>query len=167
MFQPEPEQTIEQKRSRVVLWMGVTAAVLIIAVIVLLMRGRPEDEPIIENALRAGAAEFDAYKSKVEIEMIETIVHPNMVGMAQHDIRAKVHNRGDRALTGIEVLGKMIDLEDKVIKEEIRYPIPRTRQEPLKPGESMNFNVKIDRPGKVTEDMVKDHAIEVRGLRFE
>ena len=167
MFQPEPEQTIEQKRSRIVLWMGVAAAVLIVAVIVLLMRARPQNEPVIENALRAGAAEFNVYKDKVEIEMIETIVHPNMVGMAQHDIRTKIHNRGDRTLTGIEVLGKMIDLEDKSIKEEIRYPIPRTRQEPLKPGESMNFNLKVDRPGKITEDMVKDHAIELRGLRFE
>lgn len=167
MFQPEPEQTIEEKRSRIVLWMGVAAAVLIVAVIVLLLRARPQNEPVIEHALRAGAAEFDAYKGKVEIEMIETIVHPNMVGMAQHDIRARLHNRGDRTLTGIEVLGKMIDLEDKPIKEEIRYPIPRTRQEPLKPGESMNFNLKLDRPGKFTEEMVKDHAIELRGLRFE
>lgn len=167
MFEPEPEQTIEQKRSRVVLWMGVAAAVLITALIVMLARSRPQNEPVIENVLRAGAAEFDAYKDKVAIEMIETIVHPNMVGMAQHDIRAKLHNRGDRTLTGIEVFGKMLGMDDQPVAEGRSHPIPRTRQEPLKPGESMNFTLKIDRPGKITEDMVKDHALELRGLRFQ
>lgn len=166
MLEKEPEENIERNRSRLVLWMGVATVVLIGALIALLARSRPQDSEVIENVLRAGAPEFDAYKDKVQLEMIEVIVHPNMIGMAQHEIRAKLHNRGDRTLTGIEVSGRMIDLDDKIVTQGVSHPIPRTRPEPLKPGESMNFNLKLDRPAKVSEDVVKDHALELRGLRF-
>jgi hypothetical protein len=30
----------------------------------------------------------------------------------------------------------------------------------------MNFSLKVDRPGNVGEELVKDHVLELRGLRF-
>jgi hypothetical protein len=117
--------------------------------------------------MRAGIAEFDSYQSKIEIEVIDKIVHPNMIGMAQYEIKARLLNKGDRTLTGIELVGKMFDMDEKLITQAISLPIPRGRTEPLKPGESMTVSVKIDAPAKVTEDMIRDLKVELRGLRFQ
>jgi hypothetical protein len=117
--------------------------------------------------VRAGAAEFDSYKGKVELEVIEKVTHPNMIGMFQLEVRATLHNRGDRPLTAVEILGKMLDMDDKVIAQNVSIPIPRVRKEPLKPGESMKISVKVDAPAKITEGEVKDIVVELRGLRFQ
>jgi hypothetical protein len=127
---------------------------------------KPKSAPALPNAMHAGTAEFDSYKDKVSLEVIEKIVHPNLVGMKQYEVQARVTNLGDRTLTGIELAGKMIDLSDNLIKESLSFPIPRARTEPLKPGESMKVSVKIDGPGKVSEDDIKDLLVELRGLQF-
>lgn len=167
MFEEKSEKTTERARSRAILWAGAALALALTALVVLLARSRPQNQPVIENLQRAGAAEFDRYREKVEIELIAKIVHPNMIGMAQYEIKARLHNRGDRTLTGVELVGKMFDMQDKMITESVSLPIPRARTEPLKPGESMPVSVKIDGPPKITEAEIKDLAIELRGLRFE
>ena len=167
MFEPEIEKETEQARSRAILWVGAAAALLITALIVMLASTKPENRSRVENIVRAGTPEFDLYKDKVELEVIEKLARPNMIGMFQLEVRARMNNRGDRALTAVEVLGKMIDLSDKIISQNISIPIPRVRSEALKPGESFLFSVKVDAPGKITENDVKDITIELRGLRFE
>jgi hypothetical protein len=161
------EKTLEQKRSRAILWVGAAAAILLTALMIFVARSRPQNAPALENVVRAGSADFDAYKGKVEIEVIDKIVHPNMIGMAQYEIKGRLSNKGDRPLTGIELIGKMIALDDKLIKDSVSLPIPRFRSEPLGPGQSMNVSVKIDAPAKVTEDMIKDLVVELRGLKFD
>jgi hypothetical protein len=95
------------------------------------------------------------------------MVYPNMIGMWQLEARATLTNRGDRELTGVEVVGKMLDFEDKVIAHAVKLPIPRIRKEPLKPGESMNIVLKVDAPKKISENDVKDITIELHGVRFQ
>jgi len=167
MFENENLKDIEQARSRALLVVGAVGALVLTALIVMLARTKPESVTVTENMVRAGAPEFDSYKDKVELEVIEKVVHPNMIGMLQLEVRAKLHNRGDRALTAVEIHGKMFDLEDKTIAQNNSIPIPRVRREPLKPGESMNISVKVDAPAKVSEAEIKDIVIELRGLRFQ
>ncbi len=165
----EPEQTEEQKKSRKILWIGWVAAVLFVAIIVLFAKTKPQETLTLEGAVSAGNAEFEAYKSKIEIEITpeDKNTYDNMMGMFQIDVRAKIHNRGDRAITGMEVVGKMFDMDDKTISERSSTPIPRLRKEPLKPGESMRVGVKIDAPAKITEAEVKDVTIELKSLKFQ
>lgn len=167
VFENGTDNGVEQDRSRALLIVGAIAVLVLAALITMLALTKPASEKEVENMVRAGSAEFEAYKDNVELEVIEKVVHPNMIGMWQLEVRAKLHNRGDRPLMAVEILGKMFDLEDKVITQAISMPIPRIRKEPLKPGESMNISVKVDAPGKVTEDQVKDILIELRGLRFQ
>jgi hypothetical protein len=167
MFEPEFQKDAEQSRSRAILWVGAAATLVLIALVVILVWSRPENRPVLPNVLRAGAPEYDSYRDKVELEVIEKITHPNLIGMFQLEVRAKIHNRGDRTLTGVEVIGKMFDLSDKVIAQNTSVPIPRIRTQPLKPGESMDFSVKVDSPSKVTEDDIKDITIELHGLQFQ
>jgi hypothetical protein len=159
----------DQDRSRALLIVGAIAALVLAILIGALAMTKPASERERENMVRAGSAEFDAYKDKIALEINpdNKIVHPNMIGMWQLEVRATLTNRGDRELTGIEVMGKMIDLEDKVIAHATSRPIPRIRTEPLKPGESMLVKVKVDAPAKVSEAEVKDILMELHGLRFQ
>ena len=121
----------------------------------------------LENAFRAGTTEFDSYREKIVFDEKEIIVHPNMMGMAQYDVRAKLTNRGDRPISGIELLGRIVDLGGKVVAENISLPIPRLRREALAPGESMRISVKVDAPRKVAESDIKDVTVELKGIRFQ
>src|SRR5262245_25851871 len=126
MFETEAEQPVEDKKRAnwIVGVLGLLALSLIVAVI-LAANSKPKAQPPLPNAVRAGAADFDNYKGKVELELIETIVHPNMIGLKQYQIKARLTNRGERTLTGIEVAGKMFGMEDQLITEGISIPIPR------------------------------------------
>lgn len=163
----EPQPSEEQKKSRKILWIGWILAVLFVAIVVLFAKSKPQEANVLEGALTTGNAEFEAYKNNVEIEATDKIVHPNMIGMFQLEVRANLHNRGDRPITGIEVVGKMLDMEDKNIASRLSTPIPGLRKEPLKPGESMRISVKVDAPAKITEDDVKDVTIELKSLKFQ
>lgn len=161
------DKTIVEKQARRSIILIAVIALIVVAVLVLIVtRSRPQYQQMLQNVSRAGSAEFDGYRDKVGLEIIEKIEHPNMVGMSQYEIQARLTNNGDRTITGIELAGKIQGLDDQIIKESISLPIPRLRSEPLKPGESMKVAVKIDRPGNVSDADVKDLLIELRGLSF-
>src|SRR5262245_59502053 len=159
----------EQDRSRALLVGGVIATVILAVMITALAMMNPGGEKESDNILRAGSPEFEAYKASIvlEVDQDSKMTHPNMIGMWQLAVTATLSNRGDRELTGVEVTGKMLDLEDKVIAQARSRAIPRVRSEPLKPGESMTVKVKVDAPAKVSEDQVKDILMELSGLRFQ
>lgn len=161
------DKTIVEKQARRSIILIAAIALIVVAVLVLIVtRSRPQYQQMLQNVSRAGSAEFDGYRDKVGLEIIEKIEHPNMVGMSQYEVQARLTNNGDRTITGIELAGKIQGLDDQIIKESISLPIPRLRSEPLKPGESMKVAVKIDRPGNVSDADVKDLLIELHGLSF-
>jgi hypothetical protein len=170
MFEPEEsEKTAARRRSRAILMIGLVGAI-VLTILALLVREslRAPNAPAgLENASRAGTPDFESYREMVTFDDKEIIVHPNLIGMAQYEVRAKMTNRGDRKISGIELGGKMYDLRDQVIAQSVSMPIPRLRKEPLPPGESMRVSVKVDAPSKVTEADVKDVKLELLGLRFE
>lgn len=148
---------------------GIGLVVLIVLVWLITQAMRPPHVSTegLEGALRAGDAEFDSYREMMVMEDKEIIVYPNLLGMLQFGVRAKLTNQGDRTVSGMEMRGRILDLGDKVLAENISQPIPRLRSEPLAPGQSMRISVKIDAPSKVTEDDVKDVTLELYGLRFQ
>jgi hypothetical protein len=166
MFETDAPIQEEPKRNHFVVGALAVIVIGLIGAVLLIARSKPENKPALPNAVRAGNAEFDNYKSKVMLEEVDQIVHPNMLGMAQYEIQVRITNSGDRTITGFELAGKMIDLDDKLIKESTSTPIPRARTAPLKPGESFLAAVKIDAPKSVTEDMIKDLVAELRALQF-
>ena len=171
MFENEEdkEKTVAQKRSRAILLGGSVAVILLAAIILMLAKSKPHEAASLEDAVRAGNAEFDNYKSKVEIDIKpeDKRTYDNLIGMFQIEVRASVTNRGDRPITGLELVGKMFDMEDKTISQRSSIPIPRARQNPLNPGETMRVSVKIDAPAKITEAEVKDVTIELKGLKLQ
>lgn len=157
----------EKRSRRRTLWaLSAIAGAALLLLIGLLMATQPSSSVAIEGIQREGTGEFDQSRSQITIEMVETIVHPNLLGMAQHEVRGVISNQGQRSITAVEVRARMIGLEDQTIVETFGYPIPRARSKPLSPGEQFPFSLKLDRPGNVSEDLVKDHSLEIRGVRF-
>src|SRR5215510_14297916 len=142
MFEIEPEKKFEEP-SRIsapifLLAAGAGALIKIRLIFLLYTQSKREERPILERVVRAGTPEFDNYKDKIvfDVQPEDKITHPNMIGMFQIEIRARMTNRGDRTLSGVEVLAKMLDMSDKVIAINTGTPIPRIRPQPLRPGET-------------------------------
>jgi hypothetical protein len=168
MYETEPANDAEKPFSRVFIWgLGVGAVITLSLIYLIYSQSKYEERPVLERVVRAGTPEYDSYKDKVVLEVTDKITYPNLIGMFQIEVQAKMHNRGDRVLTGVEVLAKMLDMSDKVIAQNTGIPIPRIRPQPLKPGESIPISVKVDAPSRITEGEVKDITIELRGLQFD
>ncbi|NOT59406.1 MAG: hypothetical protein HOP19_04185 [Acidobacteria bacterium] len=165
MLELEKPKVEEPKTNRLVVAILGLIVVGLIGAVIWIATSKPDIKPALPNAIRAGNADFDNYHSKVALELVDKIVHPNMLGQAQYEIQVRVTNRGERTITGLELAGRMIDLNDQLLKEGISVPIPRARKN-LAPGETFLASVKIDAPAKITEDQVKDLLFELRGLQF-
>lgn len=182
MFETETEQMSEQRRSRLLMILGGVGALALAIVIVFLSRGtRPATVPAatgaqlpggpqvrLDNAVRAGTPEFDAYKAKVTLEDFDKIGASNAMGMTQLALRARLTNRGDRTLSGVEIVLRAMSHheEGKVLALNYGMPVPN-RQSELKPGESLQITVKVDLPSTISEhNDVRDIVPEITGLRF-
>ncbi len=165
MLELDKPKTEKPKMNRLIFGTLALIVIALVGGVLWIANSKPEYKPALPNAVRAGNAEFDNYQSKVALELVDKIVHPTLIGMAQYEIQVRVTNRGDRTLTGLELAGRMIDMSDQLIKEGVSLPIPRLRKT-LPPGETFLASVKIDAPTTITEDQVKDLLFELRGLQF-
>lgn len=166
--EPEIDEEDERHRRRAKLLITGIAlfVVLLLAILVrIAFTSRPTSNGL-PDGIRAGVAEYDNYVAKLVFEEKEIIVHPNLIGMAQYEVQMKMTNRGERTLTGLEMLGRIILHDDKVVAQNVSLPIPRLKRK-LAPGESMRVSVKVDAPGNVSEPEIKDVTAELKGLRFE
>ena len=162
---PDKEKEHRERRLRLGSF-GALTAVIIGVVLAVVTGSEKSKDSDIQGILRNGDGQFDGYRDKLQVELIETIVHPNLIGMAQHELRARLTNQGERLISAIEVKGLMIGLDDSVITTSTAYPIPRSTRQPLPPGSSVGFSIKVDRPGNLGEELVKDHKLQLTGIRF-
>lgn len=167
--EPVPDEEDERHRRRAKLIIAGIAlfVVLLLAILVrIAFTSRPTTNGL-SDAVRAGSGEFDSYVPKLAFDEKEIIVHPNLIGMAQYEVRMKLTNRGDRTVTGLEMLGSIILHENnKIAAQNISVPIPRLKKS-LAPGENMRVSVKVDAPGNVSEGEIKDVSAELKGLRLQ
>ncbi len=181
MFESETEQMTEQRRSRMLMVLGGIGALALAVVILLFAKGiRPAPtlttneqlpggpQTRLDNALRAGTPEFDAYKSKITLEDHDKLGSSNPLGMTQLILNARLTNRGDRTLTGIELSLRAMSYAEpgKTVALNYSLPIPRKRSQ-LPPGEAMPVTMKVDLPSKISEGEISDIVPEITGLRFQ
>ncbi len=181
MFESETDQMAEQRRSRALMILGGVGALALALVILLLWKGTrtapllATEEKLpggpqmrLENAVRAGTPEFDAYKAKVTLEDHDKLASSNPLGMTQLILNAKLVNRGERTLTGVELELRAMSYAEpgKTLALNYSLPVPRKRSS-LAPGESMAVTMKVDLPSKISEGEVSDLVPEVTGLRFQ
>jgi hypothetical protein len=181
MFESETDQMTEQRRSRMLMVLGGIGALALAMVILLLWKGTRTTPSLateeklpggpqmrLEDAVRAGTPEFDTYKAKVTLEDHDKLASSNPLGMTQLILNAKLTNRGDRTLTGIELSLRAMSYAEpgKTLALNFSLPVPRKRTQ-LPPGESMAVTMKVDLPSKISEGEVSDLVPELTGLRFQ
>jgi hypothetical protein len=168
MFESQAEKDKQQRRSRLLLGIGVIAALFVIGAFLLFSTMKQQAEvPTLADAVRAGNQDFEGYKSKVLLDKQEVLAQQNAMEMVMFTIQAELANHGDRTLTGVEIEAKVYDLQDKLIANRVGQPIPRQHPDPLKPGEATRVAIKLDVPQKYKEADVKEVKVELHGLRFE
>ncbi|MFN0120389.1 MAG: hypothetical protein ACKV2V_07800 [Blastocatellia bacterium] len=169
MFEPdEAKKAEEQKRKRLMLSLGGLATVIVLAAFLLFATTKQTVEATtLPNAMRAGNSRFDAYKPRVTLDDPEILEAENMMGMLEYTWQARLSNRGDQTLTGIEVAVRCYDAAGRIAVESIAVPVPRIREEPLKPGESMRLRLKAHPPSKYKMGSIADVKAEVVGLLMQ
>ncbi|HEX4947463.1 MAG TPA: hypothetical protein VFZ34_12400 [Blastocatellia bacterium] len=181
MFESETDQMVEQRRSRMLMLLGGVGALALAVVILLLAKGTRSTPSLstseqvpggtqtrLDNAVRAGSPEFDAYKDKVTLENHDKLAAGNLMGMTQLYMNARLTNRGDRTLTGVEFSLRAMSYSEpgKTVALNYSLPVPRKKSQ-LGPGESMPVTLKVDLPSKISEGEVSDLVPELTGLRFQ
>lgn len=180
MFESESEKENEQKRSYLLMGLGAVGALLLAVLVIFLGSRNSRPQPAaqsqalpggvqakLENALRPGSPEFEAYKDNLTLENIDIQASGNMLGMTRFVVNNRLTNKGDRTIAGVELTANAYDLENKLVAHNTSIPIPRARPEPLKPGESIRVSTVVDLPSNIREGDISTIKPSVSGLRFQ
>ena len=138
----------ETKRNYTGYIIGGVIGIIVIAIIVGLLLMQPTNEEqvnrIMEGSVLEGTPEFAALTKTIVIATNrDTVESPNAFGASSMYIRGDVTNRGEKALTGLEINVSVVDSENNVVKEKRVLAIPGQGQR-LDPGETMPVTLSID-----------------------
>ncbi|MFV0387506.1 MAG: hypothetical protein ACK5NT_02030 [Pyrinomonadaceae bacterium] len=127
---------------------AIIAIVLIGTGIFLLSLVKPittEHSTVLDGATFEGSPGFDDYTKQIIISTDPDKLQQSMTGLGTITmfIGSSIYNKGDRALTAIEVLVSVIDTKNEVIKEKKFVVLPTEKSAVLEPGEKMDTSVSI------------------------
>jgi hypothetical protein len=141
----EPQE--EKKGFNWTLVIGSLVGLLVIgaAVWVLMQQPSMEDQraTILEGSVREGSPEFDRITKDIIIATAEdTVESPNAFGSISMYIHGTIRNKGDRVINGLEVNVAVVDINNKVLREERRLLVP-TQWPQLRPGQTIDVRLEI------------------------
>ena len=164
-----PDRRIEASETNRTLIIGVAigAAVVIAAFFYVLMRassGGGSAEPTLQGGIRAGAPQFEEYKSKIFLDDPEATEAKRALGDIVMSLQTTVRNLTGKTLTGLEIRAAVVDYESKPVKQRTVLVIP-TRQPELAPNKTMQVQVLLD--GMSDTDARANIKMEVTGFKFK
>ncbi len=141
------EKKEEKRELNPVFWLSMGAAALVIAGIIMFLMVQSTSTPkltTLEGALREGA-EFEQLKSKLVIEpdLDRATESPTALGTIQMNVPGIIRNFTGKTIVGLEVVGEVIDLEGKMVREQNIIAVPN-RQKVLENNKTMPINVIIE-----------------------
>ena len=156
-------------------WPLILMAAIITTLLVLVMAGvlhfaqtqpavRPSVEQRLEGALRPEMPEFEQLREKIVIEQLMVTEAPRPLGDLAMEINATVRNSADRALSGLEMRGAVLDEQKSALRERTVIVVP-ARQTALEPGEAIAVRILLE--GIPPEVERADVLMEISGLRFD
>lgn len=101
--------------------------------------------PKLEGALREGP-QFEELKRKIVVDKNQdfTTESRSLAGGLQMRLVAVVRNFTGKSLTGLEVVGTVIDREGKVVREKAAIVLPNSDYPKLDPNKTMPIQVTVD-----------------------
>jgi len=122
------------------------------------------ETPRLEEALRAGAPEFERYRARLVIDNPAATPSSRTLGDFVVELKTNVRNETGRRLHGLEMRGVVINAQGMPVGERTAIIIP-AQQAVLEPGEEMNVRMLIE---GVSPDAERAGArLEVTALRFD
>lgn len=146
---------------------AVIAAIVIAVIFFLLMRavgGGGTTEPALQGMIRAGAPQFEEYKSKIILDEPEATEAKRALGDIVMSLQTTVRNLTGKTLTGLEIRAAVVDYQSQPVKQRTVVVIP-TRQPELAPNKTMEVQVMLD--GMSDTDARANIKMEVTGFKFK
>ena len=162
------DQRIEagQTNRTLIIGVAIAAAVIIAGLFYVLMRasGGKIAEPTLQGGLRAGAPQFEEYKSQIILDEPEATEAKRALGDIVMTLQTTVRNLSGKTLTALEITAAVVDYEGKPVKQRTVLVIP-TRQPELAANKTMQVPVMLD--GMSDTDARANIKMEVTGLKFK
>ncbi len=142
------QENKEKKGINKGLIIGGIVGLLIIAGLIGLIAMLPSTEQVKQEELKGafleGTPEFENYTKEIIIttNMDRTTQAQTGLGTILMNIAGKIRNKGDKILDGLEVNVKVIDINNKTVKEKNVLIIPK-KQPTLSPNETIDVVVNI------------------------
>ena len=165
---PAEHSIPEDKSSRtIIIVVAVVAAVLIGGLFYLLMRKSMRDTPLLrlDNAIRAGAPDFEKYKKLIALDDPEADESPRALGDIVMTLHTTARNFTGRTIIGLEVRAAVVDHQNQPVKERTVVVIPLPDREELEPNKTMFVGVRLE--GMTDTDDRANIKMEVTGFRFK
>ena len=143
----------DKPRRTLIIVVAVIAAVIIGGVFYLLMRetAAPEGPAALADAVRAGAPDFDQYRTKIVLDKPEAMQSTNVLGGFQMTLETTVRNFTGRTITGLEIRAAVLTSDGGVLRERTMVVIPSAKRTELEPNKTMFVTVPISQL-KETDD---------------
>lgn len=156
---------VDTSRRNIWIVVGVFGLLLVAAIGYIISRpAAPNVAPRLQNALRAGDAEFEQFKNRIEIDQLEALESPTATGTVWMKLTGTVRNFTGRTINGLEVRGKIVDSQKQVVKERTIIVIPNAQPE-LAPNRTTIADVSIDNISKTAERA--NIEMDVVAIRFK
>src|SRR3954463_14585626 len=157
------------KTRRTVFIVAGLVAVLLVVGLVFYLKTRPEPQqataPVdqkLEGGFRSGSPEFEKYKEFIQLDKPEAEEQDTIAGGVQMTLATTVRNFSGQTLTGLEVKGTVVDLENKPIKERTMIVIPSAGLSELENNKTARIKVII--PGFKKEDVRANIKMDITAV---
>lgn len=148
--------------------MGIGTLVVAGLLVWLLMTPTPKVDttPRLEGALREGP-EFEELRRKIVIDRNEdyTTEQRSLSGDLSMRLAGVVRNFTGKTLTGLEVVGSVVDKDGKVVREKTAIVLPSTDYPKLAPNKTMPIWVTVS--GFEQTDDRANFKWQITGLKVE
>ncbi len=163
------EHSIPEDKSphTIIIVVALVAAILIGGVFYVLMRKSMRDIPParLENAIRAGAPDFEKYKKLIALDDPEADESPRALGDIVMTVHTTARNFTGRTIIGLEVRAAVVDHQDQPVKERTVVVIPIPDRGELEPNKTMFVGVRLE--GMTESDDRANIKMEVTAFRFK
>ena len=128
----------DERSTTVYILMAAAALVVVIGVLIVISRPRPEapSGPFL-------SADQKAYLAQIVISDTRMSAAENFLGHTVIYLDGQVTNRGNRIVRQVEIQMEFVDMLNQVVLRDKAFPL-KPPMPPLKPGETRTFQVSFD-----------------------
>ena len=137
------------KTRRLIFIVAGAIAIVLLAGIVVYLKTRPEPKAAVvldqklEGGIRAGSPDFEKFRDLIKLDDPEGEYARSVSGGIEMRMATTARNFTGRTITGLEMKGSVVGLEDKVIKDRTQIVIPSNALSELENNQTARVPISI------------------------